>query len=156
MLTLHIITVGKDKDAWITDQVDHYRTLLKKYARVEMTVVPEATYAKGADLARVLAAEAERIIARLKGGYLVALDVGGKSFDTPRLAAELQRLQTHGRSLLEFVIGGPYGLAPELKTRADVLISLSPLTMSHQVVRVVLLEQLYRVLNINAGGHYHK
>ncbi len=156
MLSLHIITVGKDKNTWITDQLEHYRTLLKKYARVEMTAVPEAKYAKGADLARGLAAEAERVIARLKGGYLIALDVSGKSFDTPRLAAELQRLQTHGQSLLEFVIGGPYGLASELKARTDLLVSLSPLTMSHQIIRVVLLEQLYRVLDINAGGHYHK
>ena len=58
--------------------------------------------------------------------------------------------------MLEFVIGGPYGLAPSLKMKADLRLSLSPLTMSHQIVRVVLLEQLYRGLDINAGGRYHK
>ncbi len=156
MLALHIITVGKDKDVWITDQAEHYRTLLKRYARVELTAVPEAKYTKGADVARMLDAEGEHIIARLKGGYLVVLDVDGKAFDTHRLAAEFQRLQTHGRSLLEFVVGGPYGLSPALKAKADLRLSLSPLTMSHQIIRVVLLEQLYRVLDINAGGHYHK
>jgi 23S rRNA (pseudouridine1915-N3)-methyltransferase len=156
MLSLRVITVGRDKDVWITDQVGHFRTLLKKYARVETISVPEAKYVKGADISRILAVEGERVIAQLKGGYLIALDVGGKSYDTARLAAELQRLQTHGHSMLEFVIGGPYGLAPGLKQQAAQLLSLSPLTMSHQIVRVVLLEQLYRVLDINAGGHYHK
>ena len=156
MLTVHIITVGKDKDAWVTGQIDHYRTLLKKYARVELTAVAEAKYAKNADLGRLLDLEAERISARLKGGHRIVLDVDGTSYDTPRLAAELQRLQTRGRSLLEFVIGGPYGLAPSLKTKADLRLSLSPLTMSHQITRVVLLEQLYRALDINAGGRYHK
>lgn len=156
MLTIHIITVGKDKDAWVTEQINHYRTLLKKYARVELTAVAEAKYGKNADLVRLLDLEAERITARLKGGYLTALDVDGKSFDTPGLAAELQRLQSHGRSLLEFVIGGPFGLAPSLKAMADLRLSLSPMTMSHQITRVVLLEQLYRACDINAGGRYHK
>lgn len=156
MLSLHIITVGRDKDAWITAQSEHYRTLLKKYARLELTAVAEAKYARNADTARMLELEAERIIAASKGGYRIALDVEGRAFDTPRLAAEVERLQAHGRSLLEFVIGGPYGLAPALKANADLRLSLSPLTLSHQVVRVVLLEQLYRVLDINAGGRYHK
>jgi 23S rRNA (pseudouridine1915-N3)-methyltransferase len=156
VLTIHIITVGKDKDTWVTDQIDHYRTLLRKYARVELTAVAETKYAKNADITRLVETEAERVVARLKGGYVIALDVDGASFDTLHLATELQRLQTRGRSLLEFVIGGPYGLAPSLKKQADLRLSLSPLTMSHQIARVVLLEQLYRALDINAGGRYHK
>ena len=65
-------------------------------------------------------------------------------------------LQNRGQSRFEFVIGGPYGVDDALKQRADLVLSLSPLTMSHQIVRGVLLEQLYRVLDLNAGGRYHK
>jgi len=161
MLTLHIITVGRDKEQWISDQLGHYTTLLKKYAAVEFSVVGEAKYSRSTDMKRALADEASSIAARLKGGYLFLLDAAGKAFTTDTLAAEIEILQSHGYSLLEFVIGGPYGLDPAFKlTRqksgACRLLSLSPLTMSHQIVRLVLLEQLYRVLNLNAGGKYHK
>lgn len=161
MLTLHIITVGRDKERWVSDQLDHYATLLKKYAAVEFSIVEEAKYARAADIRRALADEAKAIESKLKGGYLFLLDAGGKTFTTPALAGELEHLQTRGYSRLEFVIGGPYGLDPAFKeirqkSEACRLLSLSPLTMSHQIVRLVLLEQLYRVLNLNAGGKYHK
>ena len=71
-------------------------------------------------------------------------------------AKEIERRQNKGVSTFEFVIGGPYGLYQSIKDKADLLLSLSPLTMSHQIVRGVLLEQLYRVFNLNAGGSYHK
>jgi 23S rRNA (pseudouridine1915-N3)-methyltransferase len=161
MLTLHIITVGRDKEQWISDQLGHYVTLLKRYAAVEFSVVAEAKYSKSTDIRRALAAEASSIESRLKGGYLFLLDTAGKALTTTSLAKEIDTLQTQGYSLLEFVIGGPYGLDPTFKQArqklgACRLLSLSPLTMSHQIVRLVLLEQLYRVLNLNAGGKYHK
>jgi 23S rRNA (pseudouridine1915-N3)-methyltransferase len=156
MLTLHIITVGKDKESWVSDQIAHYRTLLKKYVRVEISAVAEAKYSKNTDINKALAAEADAIEGKLLGGYLVVLDVAGKAFGTEALAKELARLQVSGVSTIEWVIGGPFGLDERLKKKADLRFSLSPLTMSHQIVRVVLLEQLYRVLNLNAGGSYHK
>jgi len=156
MLTLHIITVGKDKDSWITDQIAHYRTILSRYARLEMTTVAEAKYTKNTDLKRALAGEADAIEGKLQGGFLVVLDVKGRSFSTELLAKEISRIQVSGVSTIEWVIGGPFGLHDRLKEKADLLFSLSPLTLSHQITRVVLLEQLYRVLNLNAGGSYHK
>jgi 23S rRNA (pseudouridine1915-N3)-methyltransferase len=156
MLTLHIITVGKDKDSWVSEQIAHYCTQLKKYARVEISTVAEAKYTKNTDLHKALAAEANAIEEKLRGGYLVVLDVTGKTFSTEALAGELTRLQVSGVSTIEWVIGGPFGLDERLKKKADLRFSLSPLTMSHQIVRLVLLEQLFRVLNLNAGGSYHK
>ncbi len=161
MLTIHIITVGRDKERWITDQIDHYRTLIKKYARLDLTVVPEGKYSKPADIDRALESEADAIGARLKGGYLIALDIGGEKLNTESFADRIARLPVAGHSSLEFIIGGPYGLHPSLKkpnvkSGPHMIMSLSPLTMSHQIVRLVLLEQLYRALNLNAGGGYHK
>ena len=156
MLALHIITVGRDKEKWVTEQSEHYIKLIRKYASVELTSVPEEKYGKNFGLTRALRSEADRIEARLKGGLLVTLDIGGKALTTESFALKLSDWQTGGVSRIEFVIGGPYGLDPGLKSRADFNLSLSPLAMSHQIVRVVLLEQLYRTLNINAGGSYHK
>ena len=156
MITIHIITVGRDKSGWVTDQIEHYRKLLLKYARLEITSVPEEKYTNRADISRLLEREAKKIESRLNGGHLVALDIKGREFDTVGLAREIERRQNKGVSTFEFVIGGPYGLDQSIKDKADLLLSLSPLTMSHQIVRGVLLEQLYRVFNLNAGGSYHK
>lgn len=165
MLSIHIITVGRDKERWVTDQIEHYRKLLRKYAKVELTTVPEAKYGKSTDLNQARKTEADAIRSRLKGGHVVALDIGGKLYSTEEFARILLRLQVDGNSLLEFVIGGPHGLHNSLRKTSgkssqtaapDLILSLSPLTMSHQIVRLVLLEQLYRALNINAGGSYHK
>lgn len=127
---------------------------------LEITVIPEERYGKGCDISKALTTEAKSIESRLKGGYLYILDSEGKSYDTKAFAAELIRQQNSGISRLEFVIGGPYGLDQSFKdkkkeSRASAL-SLSAMTMSHQIIRLVLLEQLYRALNINAGGSYHK
>lgn len=156
MLSLHIIVVGKDKEAWITEQFEHYRKLLRRYARIELFLVPDEKYTKTGDIKKLRAKEAERIFSRLKGGYFVALDDSGKEFDTKEFARELGRLPTAGHSLIEFVIGGAYGLDETLKKKADLVFSLSRLTLSHQITRLVLMEQLYRALNLNAGGSYHK
>ena len=160
MLTIHIITVGKDKNRWVSDQLDHYGKLISKHARLEWSVVPESKYDKTTDIKKALAAEAEAVESKLKGGYLFLLDVTGKQYTTEALAAEIQQLPVRGHSLLEFIIGGPYGLSPAIKSMkrksGSCLLSLSSLTMSHQITRLVLLEQLYRVLSINAGGSYHK
>ncbi len=156
MVTVHIITVGRASKGWVSDQIEHYRKLLAKYARLEITTVPEEKYTARAEISRLLAREARRIEMRLKGGYLIILDTRGQEFNTTQFARELQRRQNKGVSIFEFVIGGPYGLDKILKDRADLLLSLSPLTMSHQIVRGVLLEQLYRAFNLNAGGNYHK
>ncbi len=154
MLSIHVITVGRDKDRWVTDQIEHYTKLLSRYARIELISVPETKYGKNTDLNRARADEAAAIRNRLTGGFVVALEVEGKQYDTTLFASWLADLQTRGHSLLEFVIGGPHGLDPAFVS--DRKISLSPLTMSHQIVRLVLLEQLYRVLNLNTGGSYHK
>ena len=156
MVTIHIITVGRDKEGWVTAQIEHFRKMLLKYARLEITSVPEERYTNRADMPKLLAREAKKIESRLKGGFLIVLDIKGRDFDTKSLAKEIERRQNKGASTFEFIIGGPFGLDKSLKDKADLLLSLSPFTMSHQIVRGVLLEQLYRIFNINAGGSYHK
>jgi len=162
MLRIHIITVGRDRQRWVTDQVEHYRKLIRKYAAIELTTIPDAKYSKSTDIAKALKSEADAIRSRLKGGYVISLDSGGESFSTESFAKKIARLQVDGHSLVEFIIGGPYGLHASLKRPApdrsspQLALSLSSLTMSHRIARLALMEQLYRALNLNAGGRYHK
>jgi len=156
MLAVHIIVVGRDKSPWIADQVSHFTKLISRYANLEMTVIPEAHYKRPEDIDKDKAAEARKIDAQLRGGHVIALDTTGKLFSTENLAAQFDAWQENGISRLEFVIGGPYGLDTHFKRKCDICLSLSPLTFSHQIARLILLEQIYRVLNLNAGGSYHK
>jgi len=159
MLKLHIIVVGRDKESWVAEQTNHYRKILRRYARLDMTVIPEARYTQKGDKNRAIESEAESIERHLKGGYLFALDTKGRAYTTYEFADRIENLKNDGKTSIEFVIGGPFGLSEAFKKSAQAngeMISLSPLTMSHQIVRLVLLEQLFRVLNLKAGGSYHK
>ena len=158
MLSIRIIAVGRNKEKWVTDQVDHYRKLIGKYASLEIVYVADQNYRNAANIKKALQTEAASIRAKLKGGggYLIVLDGNGVRLDTLKFAEKWKNLLVSGHSNIEIVIGGPYGLDETFKSGADLLLSLSPLTMSHRVARLVLLEQLYRILNLNAGGKYHK
>ena len=156
MLSLHIITVGRDKETWISDAAAHYKKLLSRHARLEQTFLPEEKYGKTSDIKKALEREAASIKSRLKGGLTIALDITGERPHTRDFASKLIDWQNRGNSLLEFIIGGPYGLDEDFKNKCNYRLSLSPMTMSHQIVRLVLVEQLYRTLNLNAGGNYHK
>jgi len=156
MLSLHIISIGRNKDRWISDGSDHFIKLLSRYARTEQTFLPEEKYGKATDIKKALKRESQTIETRLKGGFTIALDISGEKPHTRDFAIRLTDWQNRGNSLLEFIIGGPYGLDEDFKNKCAYRLSLSPLTLSHQIVRLVLLEQLYRALNLNAGGSYHK
>ena len=156
MLSLRLIVVGKDKDSWVSEQAAHYTKLLKKYARLEIVVIPEARYTKTTDITRAKKTEGEAILARLAGGSVISLDVKGQRFSTEAFAAHLVKLQNRSISAIDFIIGGPFGLDEAVLAKSDLRLSLSDLTLSHQIARLVVLEQLYRALNLNSGGSYHK
>jgi 23S rRNA (pseudouridine1915-N3)-methyltransferase len=156
MVRLHLIVVGQDKTAGIPALTDHYRKLLARYAQLDITAIQEESYANIRDVKKVLAREEKRIRTRLRGGYLIVLDEKGESFTSRAFAAYLQKRINTGKSRFDIIIGGPYGLAPGLKRDANLCLSLSSFTTSHQLARVILLEQLYRAFDIMAGGKYHK
>jgi 23S rRNA (pseudouridine1915-N3)-methyltransferase len=155
MHRIRIVAVGRDKDAWVRDACNHFEKLLRKYARVEWEVVASA---RGHNLspAEAKREEAERLRKRLEGAYTVALADSARDLDSLRFASWLERTLTRHSNRVAFVIGGPYGLDQSLVDGAGDALSLSPLTFSHQLVRPVLLEQLYRAFTILGGGTYHK
>jgi 23S rRNA (pseudouridine1915-N3)-methyltransferase len=155
LLNVRIIVVGKDKAAWVTDGCAHFEKLLSRFARTEWISVAAE---KGGTLSpgEIRKAEAARLLARLERGLVVALDPRGDSPTSEQLACCLDKWIARSTGLIQFVIGGPYGLDRSVIDRADEVLSLSKLTLSHQVVRLVLMEQLFRVFSIRHGTDYHK
>ncbi len=156
MLNIRIISIGKDKDPWISDGCEHYRKLLSRYARIESLLLPSLKNSGSLSPDETKAAEGERLEKAIGPGYLVALHERGQILDSQAAAKRLQKTEVEARGPVSFVIGGAFGLDPKILKRADWLWSLSPLTFSHQLTRLILLEQLYRAYSILHGTSYHK
>lgn len=156
MVKLRIIAVGKDKQAWITQGVAHYVKLLRRFARTEVVVVPAVKTAPNLPIDEITKREAARLAKHLAGGVSVALYDKGKPMDTAGFARWLQRTVDRSGGSVDFIIGGAFGLHPSILATADQRLSLSPLTFSHQIVRLILMEQLYRGFSVINRTGYHK
>lgn len=158
-MQLKVVCVGKAKGAY-GELSREYEKRLGRYARLSVREVPETRYQGSpgeADVAMILRREAAEIRRELAGRwYTVALDAHGHALSSEQLARRLGTLALEGTSAVAFVIGGSLGLCQELKREADLLLSLSAMTLPHQLARVVLLEQLYRAMTILKGEPYHK
>ncbi|HEX9092701.1 MAG TPA: 23S rRNA (pseudouridine(1915)-N(3))-methyltransferase RlmH [Coriobacteriia bacterium] len=153
-MKLRILAVGKLKEPHWRAAADEYLKRLSRYATVEVTEVADRDLAAGAQ--RAMAAEAADLVRALPAGTrVVALDAAGGERSSEELAAWLEGCMVDGASDVTFVVGGSAGLAPEVLARADERLSLSRMTLPHQLCRVVLLEQLYRAFRIIRGEPYH-
>jgi len=150
------IWVGRTRTAYLAEGIEDYLKRIKRYVQVEVKEVKEEKI-KNMPEAITKAKEAERIKTVFKTGeFLIALDERGKQFSTTSLAHFLKKLPQRGYKTLTFFLGGPLGLPPELLKHAHLCLSLSSFTLTHEMARLVLLEQLYRVLTIWHGEEYHK
>jgi 23S rRNA (pseudouridine1915-N3)-methyltransferase len=156
LIKLVIVAIGKDKDAWISEGVNHYLKLLSKYASVSLKTLPDVKASSSLSPTQLKKKQAVALQKEIKDGYVVALANSGRKYDSIQFSRLLEKLQTVSGGRIVFLIGGAYGLDETLLNRADLVLSLSPLTFSHQLVRLVLLEQLYRGFNLLSGGSYHK
>ncbi|HSH57309.1 MAG TPA: 23S rRNA (pseudouridine(1915)-N(3))-methyltransferase RlmH [Halomonas sp.] len=155
-MKVRLLAVGTRMPAWVTEGVEEYRKRLPRDFSLQVEEIPPGQRGKSADLARAMASEAERIRARLRGDeHVVALEVGGKAWSTERLAEQAEAWRLAGRDVA-LLVGGPDGLAPELSAAADQRWSLSPLTLPHPLVRILLAEQLYRAWTLMVGHPYHR
>jgi 23S rRNA (pseudouridine1915-N3)-methyltransferase len=156
LLKVRIVTIGKEKDRWITEGCNHYLKLLKKFARVEIKLLPSLKAVSSLSPSQIKGREAEQLEPECGSGYLIALHDRGKKFDSPGFAERLERLQIESGGSVVFVIGGAYGLDDRILKRSRLQLSLSDLTFSHQMTRLILLEQLYRGFSILHHTAYHK
>jgi len=161
MMLLRIFTVGRLRERYWQDAVADYARRLRPYARLEVAEILEARVpasASPAEEAKVMAQEGEAILEKLRKreGPVIVLDRQGKALDSMELAAWLQEQLLQGNSDLAWVIGGPLGIAPSVLERADLVLSFSRMTFPHQMMRLILLEQIYRSFRIMKNEPYHK
>ncbi len=155
MLQLRILMVGKTERGFVQDGVAHYLDRLRPFAAVDIIEVRAATHS-GRDAGQALEKESAALLARLQpGDPLILLDERGREMDTREFSAWLSRLGEDSQGPPTFAIGGAYGVGDAVQARATASLALSRMTLPHQLVRVVLLEQLYRALSLAAGHGYH-
>lgn len=160
MLNVTVVCVGKIKEKYFTDAIKEYQKRLGRYCKLEIVEVPdEPTPDNPSEREKnlVLEKEGDRILKKIPdSAHVTALCIEGKQMSSEQLADNLSSLASSGVSHRVFVIGGSMGLSNAVKCRADVKLSFSPMTFPHQLMRVILLEQIYRAFNISQGGKYHK
>lgn len=155
-----VVAVGRMKEKPYRQMADEYLKRLSRYGKfqeLELQDLPEPEKASQAEELQIRKREGDEILKRLKpSDYVIAMTIGGKRRSSEELAAHLQQLTVRGEGHIVLLIGGSLGLSPEVVARANEELSMSPMTFPHQLARVMLLEQLYRAMKINAGERYHK
>ena len=155
-MRIQLIAVGTKMPAWVTQGVDEYTKRLPPELKWELKELPLGQRGKGADIKRAINTEGQQMLAAIgQYDHVVALDVKGKPWSTEQLSRELLDWQREGDNI-SLLVGGPDGLAKECLQRANKKWSLSPLTLPHPLVRIVLAEQLYRAWTINSNHPYHR
>ncbi|MCC8137359.1 MAG: 23S rRNA (pseudouridine(1915)-N(3))-methyltransferase RlmH [Clostridiales bacterium] len=159
-MKIKILCVGKIREKYLRDAIAEYSKRLSRYCRLEIQEVADEKTPDGASEAeecRIKETEGKRLLAGIRDtDYVIALAIEGQMPDSVGLARKIEQLAVQGQSSLCFVIGGSLGLSNEVMKRADEQISFSRLTFPHQLMRVILLEQIYRSFRITRGEPYHK
>ncbi len=155
-MKIKLLWIGKTADKYLEAGINIYAGRLKHYCRFETQTLPDIKNAKNLSKEELKEKEGKLILDTLsQGEILVLMDENGKQFTSPQLADFVQKLLNRGSQQIVFVIGGAYGFSEEVYQRADAKVSLSLLTFSHQMVRLIFAEQLYRAFTILKGEPYH-
>ena len=155
-MRLTLYAVGNKMPAWVTQGFNEYTRRFPRDLSFDLVEIPPGKRGKNADIARILDKEGELLLNAIpKGNRIVTLEVTGKPWDTPQLAQQLERWQFDGRDVA-LLIGGPEGLAPACIRASEQKWSLSPLTLPHPMVRIVVAESLYRAWSVNTNHPYHR
>lgn len=154
------ITVGKIKEKFMTDAINEYSKRLSRYCKLEIIELADEKTpdnASAIEEENIKNREGERILAKIKdGAYVISLAIEGKQLDSVELSQKITDLGISGTSHIVFIIGGSLGLSDAVKKRSDYLLSFSKMTFPHQLMRVILLEQVYRGFRIANNEPYHK
>ncbi|QST00036.1 23S rRNA (pseudouridine(1915)-N(3))-methyltransferase RlmH [Pontibacillus sp. ALD_SL1] len=159
-MKITIISVGKLKEKYLKQGIEEYEKRLGSYASIDLIEVSDEKAPENlseAQMEEVKQKEGERILAKINpDAHVITLEIEGKMLTSEKLAKEIDQLATYGKSKVTFVIGGSLGLSDEVMKRSDFALSFSKMTLPHQLMRLVLLEQIYRAFRINRGEPYHK
>ena len=159
-MKITLVTVGKIKEKYLEQAIAEYSKRLARYCKLEILQVADEKTPEGASAAveeQIKENEGERILSQVRdGSFVIALAIEGKMMSSEELAQKMDRLAVEGTSQITFIIGGSLGLSRKVLERADFLLSFSKMTFPHQLMRVILLEQIYRSYRIITGQPYHK
>lgn len=160
MLNVTLLCVGKLKESYWRDACAEYEKRLSAFCRFRLVEVAEERLPdnpSAAQIAATIDAEGKRLLEKIpREAAVIPLCIEGKELDSPSLSAYIDRLTVGGTSHIVLLIGGSWGLSDEVKNRAALRLSMSPMTFPHQLARVMVLEQIYRAFQISTGGKYHK
>lgn len=160
MLTVKIICVGTLKEKYLKDAILEYSKRLKPFCKFEIIEIPEHKLPKNPSsltIEKALDYEGLKIFEKVnKSDYNIALCIEGKQYSSVEFSKIIENISVNGFSTINFIIGSSFGLSNRLKENTDLKLSLSSMTFSHQIARVLLCEQIYRAFNILSGGKYHK
>ncbi|WP_324729511.1 23S rRNA (pseudouridine(1915)-N(3))-methyltransferase RlmH [Lysinibacillus fusiformis] len=159
-MNITIVSVGKLKEKYLKMGIDEYVKRLGGYAKMDLIEVPDEKAPEqlsDAEMDIVKKKEGERILAKISAdAYVIALAINGKMKTSEQMAADLESLMTYGKSKIAFIIGGSLGLHEDVLKRADEQQSFGKMTLPHQLMKLVLVEQVYRSFRIMKGEPYHK
>ena len=159
-MKIKVVTVGKLKEKYLKDGIAEYTKRISRFAKLEMIeLTDEKTPDKASELEnqKILETEGARILSKVRErDFVVVLAIEGKTLSSEEFSKQLEQASIKGYSTLTFIIGGSLGLAPVVKNRANLSVSFGRLTLPHQLMRLVLVEQIYRAFTIQQGSPYHK
>ena len=158
-MRFYVVCIGKLKDAYLRDGVAEFVKRMRPYGGITITELNESKIGdkpSDADRKQVVVEEGERLLkAAPKNAYTVLLDVYGKTMSSEDLAKTIAKLEVDGISDMVFIVGGAFGVSDELRKSVNYKLSFSPMTFTHQMVRLLLVEQIYRASKINRNEPYH-
>ena len=159
-MKIKIVTVGKLKEKYLKDGIAEYSKRISRFAAVEMIELSDEKTpdrASDSENEKILDLEGNRILSKIGDReFVVVLAIEGKTLSSEEFSKQLEQASINGYSTLTFVIGGSLGLSPQVKNRANLSLSFGRLTLPHQLMRLVLVEQIYRAFTIQQGSPYHK
>ncbi len=160
MLNVKIICIGSIKEKYFKDAILEYQKRLTDFCKFSILELPEykiSNNPNNADISKALTEEGKRVLSKIKDkDEVVSLCIEGKELSSVGLSKYINDAALTGHSTVDFIIGGSFGLSDEVKNRSNLKLSMSRMTFTHQMSRVILCEQIYRAFNILNGGKYHK
>ena len=161
MIRVNIICIGKIKEKYFTDAINEYTKRLSAFCKFSVVELSEEKIKSNSpnesQISEVINAEGKRILQKIgQSDYVVAMCIEGKMLSSEELSKTLDSVSIGGKSTVDFIIGGSYGLSAEVKHRADLKLSMSRMTFPHQMARMILSEQIYCAFEISSNGKYHK
>jgi len=153
---IRLLAIGDKMPHWVEEGFKEYAKRFTPACTLELIEIPAEKRTKNSDIKRLIEREGEKLLSAIKPAHcVIALEVTGKSWSTPMLAEQLKKWQLNGRNI-DILIGGPDGLSPLVSKKAELKWSLSPLTLPHPLVRILVAEQLYRAFSILQNHPYHR